>query len=304
MVIRSSYESLRINRGKCGAGQGTCGAYHMAHILILGLGDLGTGLAQALMRDGHRVSAIRRRNEAPPGVDLYAQDILEGTPLLPPDQVDLLYIILTPDGRDEAAYQRVFLGAPARLLDALAGQQPLPPVIFVSSTAVYGEAEGTVDELTPPRPARFNGRILLAAEEEISLRTVGTSVRFSGIYGPGRLRLLRQVDAIAGGEAPPAPVLTNRIHSADCVGLLRHLGERWLKNDAPPAVVIGTDQCPVSNLEVLGWLGERTGHPLGLVVPEQVPGRAVHSEYLGGGQYRLLHPDYRSGYQAVLQTLQ
>lgn len=275
----------------------------MAHILIAGLGDLGAGVARALMADGHRVSAIRRRNEAPPGVDLYPQDLLQGTLLLPPDQVDLLYIILTPDGRDEAAYQRAFLAAPARLLDALAERQPLPPVLFVSSTAVYGEAAGVVDELTPPRPARFNGRVLLAAEEELSLRTLGTSVRFSGIYGPGRLRLLRQAAAIAAGEAPPEPALTNRIHSADCIGLLHQLGQRWLANDAPPPVVIGTDTCPVANLEVLNWLGERTGRPLGLVVDEPVPGRAVRSRYLQAGEYPLQHPDYRSGYQALLDAL-
>lgn len=276
----------------------------MAHILIAGLGDLGTGLAQALIRDGHRVSGIRRRNEAASGVDLYAQDLLQGALLLPADQVDLLYIILTPDGRDEAAYQRAFLSAPARLLDALAARQPLPPVVFVSSTAVYGEAAGVVDELTPPRPSRFNGRVLLAAEEELSLRTIGTSVRFSGIYGPGRLRLLRLVEAIAAGEAPPEPVLSNRIHSADCIGLLRQVGRRWLENDAPPAVVIGTDQCPVANLEVLNWLGERTGQPLGLAVASPVPGRAVRSRYLQSGQYALAYPDYRSGYQALLDALQ
>lgn len=277
----------------------------MAHILIAGLGDLGAGVARALMGDGYRVSAIRRRNEAPPGVDLYPQDMLQGALLLPPDQVDLLYIILTPDSRDESAYHRAFLNAPARLLAALGERQPLPPVVFVSSTAVYGEAAGIVDELTPPRPVRFNGQVLLAAEEELSLRTLGTSVRFSGIYGPGRLRLLRQVEAIAAeGELPPAAALTNRIHSADCVGLLHHLGQRWLKNDAPPAVVIGTDECPVANLEVLNWLGERMGRPLGLAVGTDVPGRAVRSEYLRAGGYRLTYPDYRSGYQALLSALQ
>src|SRR5690606_15404826 len=110
---------------------------------------------------GHNVSAIRRGNEAPTGIDLYSQDL--GDPnsavLLPPDQVDLLYIILAPAARSVEGYQRAFLGAPTRLLDALGRQQPLPPIVFVSSTAVYGELTGIVDEDTPPKPDAFNGRI-------------------------------------------------------------------------------------------------------------------------------------------------
>ena len=39
----------------------------MSHILIAGLGDLGTGLAEQLLADGHRVSAIRRGSRCPAG---------------------------------------------------------------------------------------------------------------------------------------------------------------------------------------------------------------------------------------------
>ncbi|MBZ2189055.1 NAD-dependent epimerase/dehydratase family protein [Alcanivorax sp. JB21] len=270
----------------------------MAHVLVAGLGDLGTGLARRWLDQGAQVSGIRRRQESPAGVDLYAQDLAADPVLLPPDPVDLLYIIMTPSGRDEAGYHSAYITAPLRLLAALAAQQPLPPVIFVSSTAVYGDQEGWVDEDTPPTPSRFNGRIMLAAEEEISVRGLSTSVRFSGIYGPGRARLLRMVERIAEGEAPPAPVYGNRIHSADCIGLLHHLGQRWLANDAPPAVVIGTDQAPVVNYEVLNWLGEQMGQPLDLAVPENVPGKRLRSQYLAQGHYALTHPDYRSGYGA------
>lgn len=272
----------------------------MAHVLVAGLGDLGTGLARRWLDQGAQVSGIRRRQESPAGVDLYAQDLAEGPVLLPPDPVDLLYIIMTPASRDEAGYHRAYITAPMRLLAALAAQQPLPPVIFVSSTAVYGDVSGWVDEDTSPAPSQFNGRIMLAAEEEISLRGLSTSVRFSGIYGAGRPRLLRMVERIAAGEAPPAPVYSNRINSADCVGLLQHLGQRWLTNDAPPPVVIGTDQAPVANYEVLNWLGERMGSPLNLVLPDAVPGKRLRSRYLAEGHYALTYPSYREGYGAVV----
>lgn len=275
----------------------------MAHILVAGLGDLGQALAKRWLAEGHQVSGIRRQPQAPSGVDLYNQDLAEDTILLPPDTVELLYIIMTPSSRDEAGYQRAYLSAPLRLLDALGQQQPLPPTVFVSSTAVYGDVEGDVSEATPPTPTRFNGKIILAAEQELSTRTVMTAVRFSGIYGPGRLRLLRQVARIGEGEAMPAATVSNRIHSHDCVGLLKHVGERFLARDMPPGVIIGTDNVPSVNLDVLNWLGEERGTPLNLPVPEQVPGKRLHSEYLQAGHYHLKYPDYRAGYRQVMADL-
>jgi len=274
----------------------------LAHILVAGLGDLGSSLATQWRDAGHNVSAIRRGNEAPTGIDLYSQDL--GDPnsavLLPPDQVDLLYIILTPAARSVEGYQRAFLGAPARLLDALGRQQPLPPIVFVSSTAVYGELTGIVDEDTPPKPDAFNGRILLAAEEEISTRSLCTSVRFSGIYGPGRERLLRQVEAIAAGDPPPSPGWTNRIHRDDCVRILHFIGERWLNQDLVPPVVVGTDTLPALNTAVLNWLGQEMGKPLALHEPDIAPGKRLRSQFLAAHPTLLQFADYRAGYRDVL----
>ena len=60
----------------------------MSHILIAGLGDLGRGLAENLLAAGHRVSGIRRGSDAPSGVDLYSQDLLDGRPLYTSDAAD------------------------------------------------------------------------------------------------------------------------------------------------------------------------------------------------------------------------
>jgi nucleoside-diphosphate-sugar epimerase len=275
----------------------------LSHILIAGLGDLGQSLAQRWLDEGHQVSGIRRQSAAPAGVDLYSQDLAADTVLLPPDTVELLYIIMTPSSRDEAGYERAYLTAPLRLLDALGEQQPLPPTVFVSSTAVYGDADGDVSESTPPSPTRFNGKIILAAEQELSTRTVMSTVRFSGIYGPGRMRLLRQVDRLREGGEMPKASFTNRIHSHDCVGLLKHVGERFLARDMPPGVIVGTDSAPSPNLEVLNWLARERGTPLDLPVPEQVPGKRLRSEYLRDGHYSLVYPDYRQGYQQVMASL-
>lgn len=272
----------------------------MAHILIAGLGKLGSELAEGLADKGHQISGIRRGDAAPEGVDVYAQDLLEGSPVLPPDPVDLVYIVLTPDERSEAGYRRAFIEAPSRLLHALMDRQPMPPVVFVSSTAVYGDTDAEVDEETPPRPERFNGKVLLAAEEEISTRAMTTVVRFSGIYGADSTRLLRQAEEIAAGAAPPRPRWSNRIHRHDAVALLMHLGEGWLTGNMQPPVVVGTDREPANNRTVLSWLGEQRGEPLD--IPEGSPeGKKVRSRYLEESGFPLTYPDYRAGYAETLK---
>src|SRR5690606_24982960 len=101
---------------------------------------------------------------------------------------------------------------------------PVRRVLFASSTAVYGQDDGSwVDETSPTEPRRFTGRCLLEAEALLAGSGLGFSnVRFAGIYGPGRGRLLSQVldgSAVFGSE----PHITNRIHRDDCAGFLQHL---------------------------------------------------------------------------------
>lgn len=258
------------------------------HILIAGLGDLGTGLAQALQADGHRLSAIRRRPHAPAGVDLYPQDLVTAPViLLPPARVDLLVIVLTPAGRNETGYRQSFLVAPQRLLEALAKQQPVPPAIFVSSTAVFGDIDGPVDEDTPPAPDSFNGKILLAAEAALSRNRSASCVRLAGIYGRSDFRRRRAI-AMAKGDAPlPAVRWMNRIHRDDCVGLLHSLANRWLTEGYAPPLVIGCDNRPISNHQLYRRLADEEG--LSITLPEKRPpgGKRIHSRFIAEGHYRI-----------------
>ncbi|WP_287962452.1 NAD-dependent epimerase/dehydratase family protein, partial [Alcanivorax sp.] len=263
-------------------------------------GDLGSGVAKQLIVDGHRISAIRRGEQAPGGVELYSQDLTVGVAMLPPDPVDLLVIIMTPSEYSEEGYLQAYVRAPLMLLDALEGQQPLPPVVFVSSSAVFGDVEGVVNELTPPRPSRYNGKVLLAAEEEISTRSLSTVVRFTGIYGPGRYRQIDKAARLARGEESlPAPQWTNRIHRDDCVGLLRSVVLGWLDGHEMPPLVIGTDAVGGRNLDVLEWLADQQG--LTLAVPDEpAVGKQVTSLYIQQGHYTLQYPGYQDGYAHVL----
>lgn len=257
-----------------------------SHILIAGLGDLGSGLALALQAGGQRVSAIRRQHLAPAGIDLYAQDLLTAPRLLlPPDPVDLLVICLTPASRDEAGYRDAFLIAPQRLLVALRERQPLPPVLFVSSTAVFGNPDGEVNEDTPPRPDDFNGRILLAAEEELSLASLLTVVRLAGIHGRGDFHA-RRAARIARGELElPANHWMNRIQRDAAIALLHQLANCWLAGDLAPALVIGCDNQPIESHRLYHQLALAQGLELPLPDHREPVGKRLHSRFLTTAGY-------------------
>ena len=83
----------------------------------------------------------------------------------------------------------------------------LQRIVFVSSSAVYGEHRGGwVDEDTPPAPQGFNGRILLEAEALLAARPESaTALRLAGLYGPGRLQLIERLrSGQAGARRAPA----------------------------------------------------------------------------------------------------
>ena len=113
------------------------------------------------------------------------------------------------------------------LLNTLASLNTQPRlIVFVSSTSVYGQKDASwVNEDSPAEPVSYSGKRLLEAEQLLldSPHTI-CNVRFSGIYGPGRQRLIRQV--IEGHGTAKEPLLySNRIHADDCAGVLAHLIE-------------------------------------------------------------------------------
>jgi uncharacterized protein YbjT (DUF2867 family) len=70
----------------------------------------------------------------------------------------------------------------------------------------------------------FSGRCIRAGEQLLwDSGWPAVVVRFGGIYGPGRTRLIDSVrDGSATRPAGP-PIFTNRIHRDDCARVLEHL---------------------------------------------------------------------------------
>ncbi len=194
-----------------------------ADILIAGCGDVGGALAERLRDAGHRVVGLRRRaGLLPAGIEPLAADLGEPATLAPLGERHFDIVVVTSAaGRfDEAHYRRIYVDGLANLLGALGGK---PSVLLASSTGVYHQHHGEwVDEDSPTEPRGFSGRILLEAEALLRERAAqrATVIRFGGIYGPGRERLLREVAdghrlrARAGALYQPHPSRGLRGHPA------------------------------------------------------------------------------------------
>lgn len=277
------------------------------HVLIAGCGLVGGALARRLVAADKRVTGMKRRPEGlPAGARAFAADLADPSTLAGlPDDVDALVYAASADGRSPEAYRRAYVEGLRNVLDALSKVgAPLERAIFTSSTAVYGQADGSwVDESSPTLPSSFTGEILLEAEALLAERPLlGTSLRLAGIYGPGRDRLIRMVRE-GRARLPASSRYTNRIHVEDCAGALAHL----LSLEEPASIYIGVDDDPAEYGEVISWLAETMG------VPAPEAAGADESTGRGGNKrcrnsrlresgYELRYRGYRDGYREMLEA--
>ena len=163
---------------------------------------------------------------------------------LPPlPRVDTLLWSVGYERETGQAIHRVYVDGLRNLLGVL--PDSVGRVIYISSTGVYGQTDGTwVDEATECRPTRAGGQACLAAEQLLcasawAARTV--ILRLAGIYGPHRLPRLRQLQA--GEPLDTAPLgLLNLIHVEDAAQVVRHVADQALQL---PRVFLVADGHPV-----------------------------------------------------------
>jgi nucleoside-diphosphate-sugar epimerase len=280
--------------------------------LIAGCGDVGNALALSLLEDGHVVYGLKRDTSSlPDGVLPIQADLLDPSTLTNlPVEIESLVFMPTPASRDEAGYEAIFIQGWNNLW---AGLKQIPTrTLLVSSTAVFGEAGGAlVDEGTVPDPTGFNGKILLKMEQlaasctepsftEPSRTEQVVVVRISGIYGPGRERLIRLAASKGLEVQQTPPCFTNRIHRDDAAAVLKHL----LEMEKPEALYLASDDLPVPRYEVVEWLAKAQGRPapIGLVLEKASMGKRINNQRLRDSGFNLTYPDYRAGYGAVLKN--
>lgn len=272
---------------------------------MAGLGDVGGRAAARLVEQGHEVVGVRRSAvPGPDGVTMVRGDLTDDRLArdLPDVPFDRVLVTVSADGRNPHLYRSAYLEGPVTLLAGLARRgDPVARVVFTSSSAVYGQRDDEwVDEGSPTEPNSATGAVLVEAEAAIAGSAFpATALRLTGIYGPGRTRLVelvRRGEAVVGSQ----PSWTNRIHAADAVAACVRLLE--LGPDAP-AVVIGTDDEPADRATVYRWLAVQLGVPGPTVEDQRAPTRGskrCRNALLRSLGWRPTYPTFREGYAELL----
>nr|WP_232341105.1 SDR family oxidoreductase [Halomonas pacifica] len=277
--------------------------------MIVGCGDIGITLARQLKAQGTSVTGVRRRPEAltEAGIAAVAADVQDAESLAALPDAEVVVYVISADRFEEEAYRAAYPDGLKAVLAEYAGRKRPPKrVFFVSSTSVYAQQAGeTVDEHSEVAPHGFSGQLMLEAEQALLAHDLpGTVVRFSGIYGPGRDRLIRQVRE--GRIAPASPAMySNRIHRDDCTGVLAHLIDLALADQPLAPLYLASDCEPAPLHEVMQWLADKLRVEPSQVIQSPLRRRAskrCDNALLLESGYRFRYPSFREGYAQVLEA--
>lgn len=186
--------------------------------LVVGCGYLGRRVALAWRDAGRRVLALTRgRAEALSalGLEPIVGDVLDPKSLANLPEVGPVLYAVGMDRKAGRSMREVYVDGLANVLKVL---RSTGPFVFVSSTSVYGQTDGSwVDETSPTEPLEQSGRVVLEAEQTLrQFRPDAIVLRFAGIYGPDRI--LRKQALLDGAPlVGDAEKWLNLIHVQDGV---------------------------------------------------------------------------------------
>jgi nucleoside-diphosphate-sugar epimerase len=246
-------------------------------ISILGLGWLGEALAFSLKRDGHQVWGSYRTNASsfPDSFPLVLP--LSSDPRFPPDYLhsDVLIATLAPSSNAinlAQLYSDFFTNTPQ-----------WKRVLITTSTSIYGEHQGEVDESSPPAPDGSRGMHQLQVEQTLeTLKLPISFLRLGGLMGPDR----HPIKTLAGKSGlTPGPL--NCIDQHDVIRVIK-----FLLHEASLPQKINCVAWPHQRKEVYY---PRLAHKLGLRPVEYTKGggssKVVHSTFLKSRGFTLENPE-------------
>ncbi|MBD0725141.1 NAD(P)-dependent oxidoreductase [Flavobacterium sp. L1I52] len=220
----------------------------MTQISILGCGWLGLPLAKAFIKENYSVKGSTTTTDKKEllenaGISHYpitletenfsapVADFLAGSPILiiaiPPK--------LRGKNKDHSDAQNNSFVQKIKNLLPFIEKSSVEKLLFISSTAVYGEANAIIDENSPTVPVTESGKQLLEIEQLLVANThfKTTILRFGGLIGPDR----NPARFLAGKENVPNPdAPVNLIHLDDCIGIIKKIIENNVWNEILNAV--------------------------------------------------------------------
>lgn len=295
----------------------------MAHnIVIVGCGNIGLKLALALTPQ-HTVFGLKRNTAQLPaeitGISVDVTDPLSLQDQLP-SSVDYIVYCLTAGSFNDETYRQIYVEGLRNIINELKRSSLKPKrIFFVSSSSVYQQDDDQwVDEETSVNPTRFSGIRLLEAEQvTLDSPFPATNIRFSGIYGGHRTRLLEQVKSGTANNGSQA--YTNRIHEDDCVQILKHLIEQDIKGEVIEDCYLASDSEPVRMKDLIDWMNQALSTPSANDAPldgqlnaqPHSPGKSQRragskkcsNKRLLESGYRFKYPTFREGYSEMIKRL-
>lgn len=192
-------------------------------ISILGCGWFGLALAKSLLQEdvtvkGSTTSESKLSQLADAGIAPYLIQIDRSAGKTDAEFFDCDLLVVSIPPKIRAGEGAAFLRKINNIIESI-NKHPIPQVIYISTTGVYGDLAMELNEDSDPQPDTENRKLLLQAEElfqsQANFKT--TIVRFGGLVGPGRHpgRFFAGKKDIANGQAP-----VNLIHQADAVGVV------------------------------------------------------------------------------------
>lgn len=217
--------------------------------LIVGCGYVGNKLKEKLESNNWIVKGIKRTNSHENGM----KSIDVSRPFDLNENFDFVFYMVSADTYDYKSYYTAYEIGVENTLKALSKKSSKAKFFFVSSTRVFSENNGSVvNENSATDKNSFAKKSLCKGEDLVRSSSLDYCiVRFSGIYGHNRFRLLNEF--IKGNaRLKENDYLTNRIHVDDCVGSLIHLSSLELTKN----LYLCTDSEPAYYNEILIWLSK------------------------------------------------
>ncbi len=282
--------------------------------LIVGCGYLGLRVANRWVADGAVVIAVTRYSERGSflqsrGIEPIVGDIMAPDTLRSLPSADTVLFAVGHDRGCGHSIREVYVAGLMNVLEYLPSS--VGRFIYVSSTGVFGQSDGSwVDETSPCEPKREGGRACWQAELLLRQHPLGRRavvLRMAGIYGPGRIPRSKELLAGLPLDAPSEGFL-NLIHVDDAASAVLAAEAR-----APlPSLYCVSDGHPVVRRDYYCQLAALLGaaEPQFRKTQLDAPAALRASASKRVSNQRLLsqlgfqpqYPSYREGLAAIVST--
>jgi nucleoside-diphosphate-sugar epimerase len=268
-------------------------------VLIVGCGYIGRRVAGLLQGRGAAVTGCVRSLDSAEQLRLSGMtglridlDSADAPPRWAAGFREIFYFAPPPPAGEDDPRMRSFLQA----LDAA---RPPRRIVYISTSAVYGDCGGAwITETREPKPATARGQRRLDAERQLMAwcRSHGSQwviLRVPGIYGPGKLPLVRLRKGLPVLREQDSP-FTNRIHGDDLAAIC----VAAMHSEFPDTVYNVSDGHPSNMTDYFFRVAAAAGLPRPPVVT-----RAQAQQQLSAGMLSFLNDSRRMDNSKLLGEL-